>query len=279
MCSQDMSVNAFKCLFLVVPLGWFWPKAGLATDELGPRNEDGCHSHGHSMLDWWICFSLFKKTVCIICFVLWVSILAVLLAWQKFLHCSIFWGAGTAGCLSLDTGWVPSVAAQLHSSSGAMEVVIVHEASGLIAREHASALQAPIGAFEFFERWMLKFFFLVSCMIVIARGVLEFHIPFIPWCRVILGHVGQLSFHKDTCLWSGTCSNTCSTCSSNSCGPRGETFQKHGRNGLQCLVTCQFSMWRTMAGRTDLRTCSSRDADHHQDLFVRLMVKPRANLT
>lgn len=119
----------------------------------------------------------------------------------------------------------------------------------------------------------------VSCMIVIARGVRKFHIPFIPWCRVILGHVGQLSFHKDTCLWSGTCSNTCCTCSSNSCGPRGETFQKHGRNGLQCLVTCQFSMWRTMAGRTDLRTCSSRDADHHQDLFVRLMVKPRANLT
>lgn len=119
MCSQDMSVNAFKCLFLVVPLGWFWPKAGLATDELGPRNEDGCHSHGHSTLDWWICFSLFKKTVCIICFVLWVSILAVL-AWQKFLHCSIFWGAGTAGCLSLDTGWVPSAAAQLQRY-GAMD--------------------------------------------------------------------------------------------------------------------------------------------------------------
>lgn len=103
------------------------------------------------------------KTVCIICFVLWVSIVAVLLAWQKFLHCSIFWGAGTAGCLSLDTGWVPSVAAQLQR--WAMEAVIVHEASGLIAREHASALQAPIGAFEFFERWMLNVFFRTKCVL------------------------------------------------------------------------------------------------------------------
>lgn len=41
--------------------GLILAQAGLATAELGPRNEDGCHSHGHSMLDWWICFSLLKK--------------------------------------------------------------------------------------------------------------------------------------------------------------------------------------------------------------------------
>lgn len=96
MCSQDMSVNAFKCLFLVVPLGWFWPKAGLATDELGPRNEDGCNSHGHSMLDWWICFSLFKNSLYhLLCSMginrCSLACMAKVLALFNFLRCGDCW--------------------------------------------------------------------------------------------------------------------------------------------------------------------------------------------